>query len=83
MLEEYEKQKRKRLATMRSIMDFGMGFLIFILGLFFFFRNKLGNISLNEKFPPDNVDKLSGAICLLYGGWRIYRGFKKKYFKER
>ena len=33
MLEEYEKQKRKRLATMRSLMDYGMGFIILVIGL--------------------------------------------------
>lgn len=35
MLEEYEKQKRKRLATMKSLMDYGMGFIILVIGLVF------------------------------------------------
>ncbi|MBK7290636.1 MAG: hypothetical protein KBF82_11685 [Chitinophagaceae bacterium] len=81
MLEEYEKQKRKRLATMRSLMDYGMGFIILVIGLVFFFRDKFGNISLNERFPPDSIDKIFGGFCIVYGAWRIYRGYQKKYFK--
>jgi hypothetical protein len=80
MFEEYEKKKRKQIAMMRSLLDYGMGFIILILGLFFFFRNKF-NISINESFPPNNIDKMFGAVCILYGGWRIYRGYKKKYFR--
>ena len=81
MFEEYEKKKRKQVASMKSLMDYGMGILILLLGLFFFFRGKLGGIELNEKFPPDNIDKIFGGFCLLYGAWRIYRGYKKNYFK--
>lgn len=65
---------------MRSIMDFGMGILILCMGLFFFFRDKL-KIGFNKSFPPDDIDKILGAICILYGLWRIYRGVKKNYFR--
>ena len=81
MLEEYERQKRKRLATMRSLMDYGMGFMILLLGLVFFFRDKFGKISLNERFPPDNIDKIFGCFFFFYVAWRIYRVYQKKYFK--
>lgn len=81
MFEEYENKKRKQVASMKSLMDYGMGILILLLGLFFLFRRKLGNIELNEKFPPDNIDIIFGSFCLLYGAWRIYRGYKKNYFK--
>lgn len=80
MFEEYEKRKRKQVSLMRSVLDYGMGILILALGLFFFFRNKF-DIPFNEKFPPNEIDKIFGAVCILYGGWRIYRGYKKKYFK--
>lgn len=81
MFEEYEKKKRRQVASMKSLMDYGMGAIILLLGLFFFFRGQLGNIAINEKFPPDSIDKIFGAFCLLYGAWRIYRGYKKNYFK--
>jgi len=81
MLEEYERNKRKQISNMRALMDFGMGLIIFLAGLFFFFRSKFGKISLNERFPPDDIDKIFGAFCIIYGAWRIYRGFKKNYFR--
>ena len=80
MFEEYEKKKRKQISMMRSLLDYGMGLLIFVLGLFFLFRNKF-HLSLNETFPPNDIDKIFGAVCILYGGWRIYRGYKKNYFR--
>lgn len=80
MLEEYEKRKRKQVSFMKSLMDYGMGTFILLAGLFFFFRNKF-DMPLNETFPPNAIDKMFGAICILYGGWRIYRGYKKNYFR--
>jgi len=79
MLEEYEKKRKKQVSSMRSILDYGIGVLIAILGLFLFFRNYL-NISFNEQFPPDIWDKVFGGVCVIYGSWRIYRGYKKNYF---
>ena len=80
MFEDYEKKRRKQLSLMKSMLDYGMGIIILVLGLFFFFRSKF-HISFNETFPPNNIDKIFGAVCLLYGSWRIYRGYKKKYFR--
>ena len=81
MIEEYERKKRKQVAGMRSIMDYGMGVIIVLMGLFFLFRGRFGNIPLNERFPPNELDKVFGVICLIYGAWRIYRGYQKKYFR--
>jgi uncharacterized membrane protein len=81
MIEEYEKKKRKQISLMRSMMDYTMGTIILVIGAFFFFRNRM-NIPINAYLrPPDALDKLLGVICLLYGGWRIYRGYQKKYFR--
>ena len=80
MLEEYEKQKRKRLALRRSLMDYSIGVLIVLTGIFFLFRDKL-KLDINNTYPPNEMDKVFGVICLLYGAWRIYRGYKKNYFR--
>jgi len=80
MFEEYEKKKQKQVAWMRSLLDYGMGLIILLLGLFFFFRGRL-DISFNERFPPDVIDKIFGVVCAVYGAWRIYRGYQKKYFR--
>ena len=80
MIEEYEKQKRKRLALRRSLADYVVGAIIVFVGAFFLLRHLL-KLDFNENFRPDVMDKIFGVICLLYGGWRIYRGYKKRYFR--
>ena len=65
---------------MKSLLDYGMGILIFLAGVIFFFRDKF-KFRLNEDFPPDTMDKVFGVMAILYGAWRIYRGYKKNYFK--
>ena len=80
MLEEYEKQKRKRLALRKSLMDYSIGVLIVLTGFFFLVRDKL-KLDINSNYPPNEMDKIFGVICLLYGAWRIYRGYKKNYFR--
>lgn len=80
MFEDYEKKKRKQISLMKSLLDYGMGLLILLAGLFFFFRSKF-HLSFNERFPPNDIDKIFGVIAILYGCWRIYRGYKKNYFK--
>lgn len=79
MFEDYEKKKKKQVTLMRSLLDYGMGLVILLLGLFFFFRDKM-NISFNESFPPNTIDKIFGVVCMIYGAWRLYRGYKKNYF---
>jgi len=80
MIEEYEKQKRRRLALRKSLMDYSIGVLIVFMGVFFLVRHKF-NLDFNITFPPNEMDKVFGVICLLYGAWRIYRGYKKNYFR--
>jgi sulfite exporter TauE/SafE len=80
MLEEFEKKRQKQVSSMRAIMDYAMGVIIIILGVLFFFRDQF-DFSLNETYKPNAWDKVFGGICVLYGAWRIYRGYKKNYFK--
>ena len=80
MFEEYEKKKKKQVSLMRSLLDYGMGIIITVVGIFFLFRHKF-NIPLNKTYPADNIDKILGGIFIIYGVWRTYRGYKKNYFK--
>lgn len=80
MIEDYEKKKRKQVASMRSLMDYGIGVLILGAGIFFFFRDQF-DMTLNALYPPNSIDKIFGVVCVVYGGWRVYRGYKKNYFK--
>jgi ketopantoate hydroxymethyltransferase len=80
MIEDYEEKKRKQISLMRSILDYGIGAGIIAFGLFLFFRDMF-ELEFNEKFKPNFTDKLIAIVFVLYGSWRIYRGYKKNYFK--
>ena len=81
-LEEFEKEepdaRDKQYATMRSTMDYGMGVVWTGMGVFIVFADKFTN-----KFPQfdDITFKIFGGIAIIYGLFRIYRGYKKKYFR--
>lgn len=82
MFEDYEKQKRKQIASMRSLNDYVRGGIIFLVGLFFLFRAKMGNVPVNVYLgEPDMLEKIFGGMSVVYGGWRIWRGYKKNYFE--
>lgn len=84
-LEEFEapemNERQKGFVRMRSIMDFGMGILWIAMGVFLLFVEKFSEV-LAEKYG-DNAFKIFGAVCVIYGLFRIYRGVKKDYFVEK
>lgn len=80
MLEEYEKKRRRQVSVMRSVLDYAMGVIVVLLGVFLFFRDKV-KMEFNENYPPNYTDKIIGVVFVLYGIWRIYRGYKKNYFQ--
>lgn len=84
-LEEFEREelneKNKGYVRMKSIMDFGMGLLWLGMGTFLLF-NEYFNVRLNAMVD-EPVMKVFGGVCMVYGLFRIYRGFKKNYFRER
>ena len=84
-LEEFEKEqlsdREKGYIRMRSIMDYGMGLLWTAMGVFIIFINKFSQ-DLADKYDS-TAFKVFGAVCVIYGLFRIYRGYKKKYLKDR
>jgi hypothetical protein len=84
-LEEFDKdqlsEKDKGYIRMRSIMDFGMGVLWTAMGVFLIFIKNF-HTGLETRYD-DSTLKVFGSICLLYGLFRVYRGYKKNYLKER
>ncbi len=82
-LEEFEDTpdtKTKRYILMKSISDFGMGFLYIGVGVIIFFAKEF---HLNNDFTGSVTGKIFAIMIFIYGSWRIYRGIKKDYFKER
>lgn len=82
-LEEFEDNpdpKTKRYILMKSIMDLGMGLIYIGVGFVILFAKKIG---LNNEFVESTLGKIFAGLVILYGLWRIYRGIKKDYLKER
>jgi len=79
MVEEYEKKKRRQVSNMRSVADYSMGTLFLLIGLYLLLYRQLGINLLNRA--PSSTDYLFGGLFVLYGAWRLYRGYKKNYFK--
>ncbi|MBA2500453.1 MAG: hypothetical protein H0V30_12060 [Chitinophagaceae bacterium] len=80
MAYDYEDKKKKQISSMRAITDYGMGIFFSILGLVFLFHEQLG-IDFSRFSKTSFIDVIFGIISLLYGLWRIYRGYNKNYFK--
>ena len=82
-LEEFENTpdpKTKRYVLMKSITDLGMGFLYIGVGIIIFFARQF---HLYNNFTESVPAKIFAGLVIIYGAWRIYRGIKKDYFKER
>ena len=77
MENEAPDRRKQQYALRRAILDYGMGGIIFGFGVFLLVAPKLG-----YDFGIDNFFRYSfSGLWLLYGGWRIYRGYKKNYFR--
>ena len=82
-LEEFEDNtdpKTKRYILMKSIMDLGMGLIYIAVGIMILFAKKIG---LNNDFVESTLGKVFAGLVMLYGLWRVYRGIKKDYVRER
>jgi len=83
-LEEFEREqlseREKGYIRMRSITNYGMGVFMVLTGLFFMFPVKFTERFINQYDPV--LIKIFAGICWLYGAFRIYRGYKKNYFRN-
>jgi len=82
--DEYEKdrmsERHRGLSQMRTISNYGWGIFIFIVGLAFMFPTSFTEKFISERDPV--LIKIFAVLCWIYGGFRIYRGYKKNYFKD-
>lgn len=67
-------ERERGFARMRNIMHVGMGILWASMGIFLLFIEKF-KTGLEYSFG-DPLMKGFGAVCILYGLFRIYRGFR-------
>ncbi|WEK36197.1 MAG: hypothetical protein P0Y53_01675 [Candidatus Pseudobacter hemicellulosilyticus] len=76
-----DKMKDNRMqaySNRRALMDIGMGIIYLVVGGFIALKDHLGT---NIDFPSPPFSYIFGGLCLLYGGFRIYRGARKNYFQ--
>jgi hypothetical protein len=78
MASDLDDKKQRAYTNRRSIMDLGMGIIYAGVGGFFIVTGLLG---MEIEFPPKPFSYIFGAVCLLYGGFRIYRGIKRNYYR--
>ncbi|HUP14279.1 MAG TPA: hypothetical protein VM187_18785 [Niastella sp.] len=77
MASDFDEKKQRAYINRRAIMDLGMGLIYSGMAVVMFFPQKFG---LGDIFSaPFNY--IFGGLCLLYGGFRIYRGIKKDYLR--
>ncbi|MES2776627.1 MAG: hypothetical protein V4722_20790 [Bacteroidota bacterium] len=74
-------KREKNYVLMRSIRDYGMGILLLGLGLCFFFSKQVFGRAFFEK-DEQWMRWTMLAIFTLYGGFRIWRGYVKQYFRR-
>jgi len=83
-LDEFEDRgpndREKAMIRMRSISNYTMGALLIGAGCFFLFPVKSTERFISQYDPT--MIKFFGIICWIYGLFRIYRGYKKNYFRE-
>ena len=79
MLEELQEEHRQKLARSRSLVDWIMGAVLILAGVFFIVYRYAGINFMNRK--PGSIDFVIGGLFIIYGIWRMYRGYKKDYFK--
>lgn len=75
MANEYEEKRRKTNILLHSVYDFTMGVLWVCAGGFFLLARKFG-VELNLDTV---LTTIFGVSAILYGAFRLYRGYRKNY----
>jgi uncharacterized membrane protein HdeD (DUF308 family) len=73
----FNNKKKDASSWMRTIYDYTMGILWLSLGVFFLFHKKWG-FDLRFSDKELTLAYIFGVSGILYGLFRIYRGYKNK-----
>jgi len=77
MEDRFREKQQKSYTLMRMTYDLSMGVLILGMAVILFFAEKL---NIQQIIEADLAFRyMFGGICLLYGGFRLYRGIKRDY----
>jgi len=78
MQDEFENKRKKTNVVVHSIYDYVMGVLWLCLGCFFLLHKKF-NVELWLDQRNEVLLIIFGVVAIMYGLFRIYRGYKKNY----
>lgn len=70
----FEQDKARREVGMKTVYNYVMGVLWFAVGLFFLNRERFG---LEGSIDP-GLSNIFGVSCLVYGLFRIWRGYRSR-----
>ncbi|MEI7629034.1 MAG: hypothetical protein WCJ80_12380 [Bacteroidota bacterium] len=77
MQESFRDRQQKGYTIMRMTYDLAMALLILGMAVVMLFPEKL---KIQQIMAVDDTFRyLFGGICILYGGFRLYRGIKRDY----
>jgi hypothetical protein len=79
-MEQYKREQKKQVSAARSVMNYVMGAVFVLVGLFFAYvwATKKTILGIDASIK----DLVVALTFFAYGVWRIYRGYKKNYFNE-
>ncbi len=72
-------RSEKGMVRMRSITNYVMGVTLIVAGFIFLFPPAV--IAPRIALYEETTIKLFAGLCFIYGAFRIYRGYKKNYFR--
>lgn len=76
MENQHRNRQQKTYNNTRKVYNITMGLLIVGLGLLMFFNEQAG-LDLKSRFDKEAI-YVFGGLCLLYGGFRLYRGIQNQ-----
>jgi len=77
--EEQRERQRKTYQFSRSMLDYIMGLMVVAAGIIFIKKDHFGIQKIQQADSDHFLIPMFGAVCLLYGFWRFYRGYRKQY----
>lgn len=77
MDQDLKEKQRKSYTLMRTTYDIAMAVLILGMAVVMFWGDKMRIIQIAALDPL--IRYMFGGLCLLYGGFRLYRGIKQQY----
>jgi hypothetical protein len=76
---EQREKHRKNYQFSRSLLDYIMGAMVIAAGVVFIKKDHFGVVAIQKADTDKLLIPLFGGVCIIYGLWRLFRGYKKNY----